>query len=77
MTQAALPFSSMFTPASRREPRELFAHCPSCQRKGWFEYSGVQHWSERVAAACGLPSTMRLWTCEYCHSTLSEISLRR
>jgi hypothetical protein len=72
-----LPFPSITAPANRRKPRELFAHCPTCQKKGWFQYSGVQHWSEVVASACGLPVSMRLWTCEHCHSTLSEASLRR
>lgn len=77
MTQATLPFHSAHSPLSQRKPREIFAHCPSCQKMGWFEFRGVQRWSENVAAACGQPSTMRLWTCESCQSTLTEANLRR
>ena len=78
MTQATLPFLSINAHAEgRRGPRELFAHCPSCRKNGWFRYRGVQRWSAAVAAACGLPASMRLWTCESCHSTLTEANLRR
>jgi hypothetical protein len=77
MTQATLPFDPVSSPVRRHEPREIFTHCPSCQKKGWFVFRGVQRWSEPVAAACGLPAAMRLWTCESCLSTLTEANLRR
>jgi hypothetical protein len=77
MAEAALSFLSFDPPAKSNEPRELFAHCPSCSKQGWFSYQGVQRWSESVAAACGLPSAMRMWTCEHCHTTLCEPNLRR
>jgi hypothetical protein len=77
MTQASLSFLSFQGDTSSQKPNELFAHCPSCGKNGWFHYRGVQRWSEAVAAACGLPSVMRLWTCESCKTTLTEPNLRR
>lgn len=74
MTQATLSFRSH--PADA-QPREIFAHCPSCGKHGWFSFRGVQRWSEAIAAACGLPATMHLWNCEHCHTTLCEPNLRR
>ena len=77
MTQATLPLLSYDHDTPAREPRELFARCPSCGKHGWFHFQGIQRWSEAVAAACGLPSAMRLWTCEACKTTLTEPNLRR
>ncbi|MFQ3566303.1 MAG: hypothetical protein SNJ59_04830 [Aggregatilineales bacterium] len=62
---------------ARRQPRELFAFCPSCGQHGWFAFQGVQHWSEGVIAQAGIPQSTTLWTCEHCLSTLSEPALKR
>ena len=49
--------------------------CPTCGRTGQFTANGTQRWPAAVAAAHGLPTTITLWTCPHCHSTLSEIEL--
>src|SRR5690606_14094933 len=74
MTQASLSFRLL---QDETPPREIFAHCPSCGKHSWFKFCGIQRWSEAIAAACGLPSAMRMWTCESCKSTLCEPNLRR
>lgn len=77
MVQVSLTRVAFNTSRKAREPREIFARCPSCGRYGWFGFRGVQHWSEQVAEKCGLPTSIRLWICEYCQTTISEPNLRR
>ena len=50
----------------------LVGTCPSCHHHTRFTYAGEQHWPEEVARAAGVPSAMKLWHCEYCHSTITE-----
>lgn len=51
--------------------------CPSCGTYTVFTYVGKQIWPERIAKAAGVPSTMRLWECSHCHTTLSETELNK
>lgn len=50
--------------------------CPSCEKCTSFTYAGEQHWPLRAAQAAGISPVVQLWTCNKCHSTLSESSLR-
>jgi hypothetical protein len=54
---------------------EVVAHCPSCGATSAFEYCGVQQFPPRAAERAGLPSTLYLFTCCGCGSTLSHIDL--
>lgn len=47
-------------------------HCPTCGQHTHFIFLGEQRWPEAVAAKLGLPAVMLQWSCESCHTTLSE-----
>jgi hypothetical protein len=47
-------------------------HCPTCGQETHFIFLGEQRWPEKVAAKLGLPAVMLQWSCESCHTTLSE-----
>jgi hypothetical protein len=47
-------------------------YCPSCGQPSHFIYLGEQRWPEKVAAALGLSPVMLQWSCQICHTTLSE-----
>ncbi|MEP7286584.1 MAG: hypothetical protein ABI947_12550 [Chloroflexota bacterium] len=51
------------------------ATCPTCKQTGKFEYLGEQHWPPDVAKALNLPTTIILWSCSRCHTTISEMDL--
>ncbi len=51
-------------------PREGL--CPTCGHETHFIFLGEQRWPEKVAAKLGLPPVMLQWSCESCHTTLSE-----
>jgi len=46
--------------------------CPTCGEQTHFIFLGQQRWPEKVAAKLGLPPVMLQWSCERCHTTLSE-----
>ena len=56
-------------------PEHRLATCPTCKHNGKFEYLGVQHWPPELARQVGLPSTIVLWSCSHCHTTISEPNL--
>jgi hypothetical protein len=51
------------------------ATCPTCKRTGEFEYLGEQHWPPELTRKLGLPSTIILWSCPACQTTISETDL--
>ena len=51
------------------------ATCPTCRRRGEFEYLGEQHWPPEVAHKLGMPEVIRLWSCPCCMTTISETEL--
>jgi hypothetical protein len=55
--------------------KHILATCPSCRRKGRFEWLGEQRWPEAVARKLGVPTIIALWSCPYCSTTVSEIAL--
>lgn len=54
---------------------EVVANCPSCGQTAPFEYCGVQQFPPHIASLTNLPSTLYLFTCCACGSTLSHIDL--
>src|SRR5687768_2198001 len=54
---------------------EFSARCPSCNAWSTFRAVGEQHWPLEVARLTGLPSTIRLYVCYNCGSTISEQNL--
>ena len=52
------------------------ACCPSCGHHGRFTYNGEQHWPKEIADKLGMPADIKLWSCNHCGSTISEIDLR-
>ena len=50
-------------------------YCPCCKRGSTFFVTGEQRWPHAVAEKAGMPELIRLWTCQSCHSTVSEIDL--
>src|SRR5438067_2716976 len=53
----------------------ISATCPTCKRRGEFEYLGEQHWPTEVARKLGLPEVIALWSCPCCFTTISESEL--
>jgi hypothetical protein len=51
------------------------ASCPTCGCSGEFEFSGTQRWPAEVARRLNLPSTIHLWTCLVCETTICEQEL--
>ena len=51
------------------------AVCPTCGDHSEFVLCGVQEWPARVAEAVGLPTTMSVWSCQSCETTLLEPNL--
>lgn len=51
--------------------------CPSCGHKTTFTYGGEQHWPAEVCRRTGLKPRMVLWTCDHCHTTLSDASFNQ
>jgi hypothetical protein len=49
-----------------------YALCPSCQEWTEFTFLGVQRWPEAVARLHGLPSTLMLYNCACCQTTISQ-----
>lgn len=56
--------------------KTAIATCPSCGARARFIQIGEQSWPERVAKAVGMPTTVQLWNCAACHTTLLHPSLR-
>jgi hypothetical protein len=54
---------------------EVVTYCPSCGCHATFDYCGVQRFPERAAALANLPTSLHLFTCRACGSTLSHIDL--
>ncbi len=46
--------------------------CPSCGRRSRFRFEGEQRWPRHIAEKAGLPMIILLWSCGYCHSTVSD-----
>lgn len=65
-----LPPQQKNTVSAVLPPREGF--CPTCEQPTHFTYLGEQRWPEKVAAKLGLPAVMLQWTCECCHTTVTE-----
>ncbi len=57
-------------------PEHRIAACPTCKHTGEFDYLGEQHWPPELTRKLGLPSTIMLWSCSHCHTTISEPDLR-
>ena len=51
------------------------AVCPACGNQTELSLCGVQEWPARVAEAAGLPTTMSVWNCTACETTLLEPNL--
>ena len=51
------------------------ATCPTCNQTSEFDYLGKQHWPPELARKLGLPEVIELWSCGYCHTTVSEPDL--
>jgi len=49
--------------------------CPSCQKISSFVYIGQQKWPEKVARKMGVPQLIRLYVCQSCKTTVSEMFL--
>jgi hypothetical protein len=49
--------------------------CPTCDEHATFAYLGKQTFPEAVAEKLGLPANIHLWSCRYCHSTISHVDL--
>jgi len=58
-------------------PQVIEARCPSCHQVSRFTYCGEQHWPPKVAEMLGLPTTIRLWVCGNCESTITEPNLKK
>lgn len=54
-------------------PRPVVAQCPSCNTHSVFTFLGVQHWPVRVAQMMGTKTSIKLWQCGHCSSTISDI----
>jgi len=59
-----------------RNQHTIDCDCPSCRQVGQFTYLGKQEYPKQVAEAAGLPTTIHLWTCPNCLTTVNEIDLR-
>jgi hypothetical protein len=55
--------------------QKRLAMCPTCKQSGEFEYLGEQRWPPEIAHKLGLPETIVLWSCPWCHTTVSEPDL--
>jgi hypothetical protein len=55
--------------------QKRFAICPSCNHSGDFALLGVQRVPLEVAQKLGLPTSIVLWSCPHCHTTVSEPDL--
>jgi hypothetical protein len=51
------------------------AVCPTCGDSSQFTLCGIQEWPPRVAEAAGMPTTMSVWSCDSCETTLLEANL--
>ena len=58
-------------------PRLSRGRCPSCGRVSTFSLGGDQNIPERVAKATGLPQVIKLYHCDNCNSTVSELDIKR
>jgi RNase P subunit RPR2 len=61
--------------ANGQRPAVVEAHCPNCGHITLFRYAGEQKCPPQVAELLGLPTSISLWHCDNCNSTLSEIDL--
>ncbi len=52
------------------------AVCPTCGDHSEFVLCGVQEWPARVAEIAGLPTTMTVWGCSSCETTLLEPNIQ-
>jgi hypothetical protein len=59
------------------EPAPMCAHCPNCDKSTVFSYCGAQRFPREAARRAGLPTTLHLWNCTRCHSTISHLELQR
>lgn len=60
------------TTTNKRVLPPRHGQCPTCGHETRFIFLGEQRWPEKVAAKLGLPPVMLQWSCESCHTTLSE-----
>jgi hypothetical protein len=51
------------------------AVCPTCGDQSDFSLCGIQEWPVQVAEKAGLPTTMSVWSCTACETTLLEPNL--
>lgn len=47
-------------------------YCPTCEQQSEFTFLGEQRWPPHVAAKLGLSPVVILWSCNNCHTTLTE-----
>lgn len=51
------------------------ATCPACKQHVSFESVGVQHWPVEICRKYGIPTSVTLWHCSHCKTTVSGESL--
>ena len=68
-TQSALLMTQHHAPQTR------CGHCPTCGQQTHFSFLGEQRWSQRLVEATGCPPVTYLWTCENCHTTVSDADI--
>jgi hypothetical protein len=49
--------------------------CPSCGQYTTFHFLGEQRWPARLVEATGCAPVSLLWTCESCHTTITDTDI--
>jgi len=58
-----------------RTQNTIETQCPTCGEHSQFNHIGEQTWSEAVAEKLGVPTTINLYDCNHCHTTLTDVQL--
>jgi hypothetical protein len=57
-------------------PKLIDGECPSCGYEGSFKYIGTQVWPQEVAERLGVATSIALYQCENCLTTISAPMLK-
>lgn len=72
MTTRPLPDTGQLR-ATYIPPVQVTATCETCGHKTTFTYIGDQTWPQAVAEKLGLPTVVKLWRCEHCQTTVTDL----
>lgn len=58
------------TPPNNRETQTVAA-CPACQGAALSAFIGTQTWPQAVAERLNMPTTVEIWQCQRCQTTIT------